>query len=40
MNKETFDILLKQAIIDYGECTEYDERSGVIQKLIDDLENP
>ena len=48
MNKEdkkqldstTFGLLLKQAIFDYQECTEDDERTSVIQHLIDDLKNP
>ena len=40
MNKTTFKILLEQAIFDYYEATEEDERSGVVQKLIFELENP
>jgi len=40
MSKITFELLLLQAISDYKESTEDDERSSVVQKLIDDLENP
>jgi len=38
--KKTFKLLLERAIVDYEECGEYDERSSVVQKLIDDLQNP
>ena len=38
MKKETIKLLLEQAIYDYEESTEDDERSDVIQKLIDDLQ--
>lgn len=38
MNKQSFIALLTQAIRDYEECLEEDERSDVIQKLIDNLE--
>ena len=40
ITKTTFKILLEQAIFDYSESTELDEWSDVIQKLIDNLQNP
>ena len=39
LSRTTFKLLLEQAIFDYSECTEDDERSEVVQKLINDLEN-
>ena len=39
MKKEIFTQLLHQTIYDYEQCTEDDERSDVIQKLIDELYN-
>ena len=38
MTKIKFALLLQQAIEDYAECTEDDERSDVVQQLIEKLE--
>jgi hypothetical protein len=40
MTNAIFRQLLEQAIFDYEQCTEDEERSSVVQKLIDDLQNP
>ena len=40
LDKLTFELLLKQAIFDYKESNEDDERNDIIHKLIDELENP
>lgn len=39
MTKQETIARLEKAIFDFKEATEFDERSSVIQELIEDLEN-